>query len=191
MTQTPQITLMAFLEVLTRCYKRPKMLALNQASLSALTSGDWTQTLLHDEIGRGVGWSYHNLARYAPHLRGEYIWILDDDDLCTHLRLIEDLKSISQQNAPQVIFVRMDHGAPIGRLPDDAHWGQRPAWQHIGVSAFIVRRRVWQQHASIMLAGHYGSDFDFISAIWAARPRVYWHDVVAAQVQRISEGQPE
>jgi hypothetical protein len=71
-----------FLEVLTRCYRRPGLLAANQASLRAQTCADWTQTLLVDEEGRGIAWSYVNMAGYAPHLVGEYVWILDDDDLC-------------------------------------------------------------------------------------------------------------
>ena len=38
------------IEVLTRCYKRPHMLAANQASLDAQTDDDWQQTLLVDDV---------------------------------------------------------------------------------------------------------------------------------------------
>ncbi len=34
-------------------------------------------------------------------------------------------------------------------------------------------------------------DYTFIAHVWAAEPRVYWHDVIASRIQRCSEGKPE
>jgi hypothetical protein len=84
----------------------------------------------------------------------------------------------------------MDHGK-MGVKPDNGYWGKPPEGGHIGVSAYVTRRDVWQQHAGAFLSAHYASDFDFISAVFASRPAVYWHDVVASRVQRISHGAPE
>lgn len=186
---------MPFLEVLTRVYKRPQMLAANQASLDDQTNDDWEQTLLVDEVGRGVGWSYEQLTAYAPKLTGEYIWLLDDDDLCVYPALVADLKAIVAvasvaAHVPDVVMVRMDHGER-GVLPPDRFWGLPPRQAAIGCSAYIVRRAVWQAHAGALAPGHYASDFDFIEAIWQSRPRVYWWDIVASRVQRISYGRPE
>lgn len=183
---------MAFLEVLTRVYKRPQMLAVNQASLDAQTDDDWEQTLLADEVGRGVGWSYEQLAAYADHLTGEYIWLLDDDDLCVYPTLVAELKAIAAAQDPDVVFVRMDHGER-GVLPPDQFWGKPPRQGCIGCSAYIVRRAVWQVHAHVLAPGHYASDFTFIQAIWQHMPRwrFYWWDIIASRVQRISYGRPE
>lgn len=181
---------MAFLEVVTRVYKRPTLLAANQASLDGQSDGDWEQTLLTDAVGRGVGWSYEQLATYAPQLTGDYIWLLDDDDLCVYPDLVAELKAIAAQHDPDVVFVRMDHGER-GVLPTDKFWGRPPFQGCIGCSAYIVRRAVWQQHANAFCPGHYASDFDFIQAIWQDRPRVAWWDIVASRVQRISYGRPE
>lgn len=180
-----------FLEVLTRCFRRPGLLAANQASLAAQTCADWTQTLLVDEEGRGIAWSYANMAAYGPRLAGEYVWILDDDDLCVRATLTAELRELAERLDPDVIMLRMDHGA-LGVLPDDARWGQRPQCGRIGVSAFVVRRATWQECAGAMVSGAgYTADYALIEAIWDSTPRVVWHDVVASRVQRISRGEPE
>lgn len=176
------------LEVLTRVNDRPTMLAANQASLQAQTDADWLQTLLVDDIGRGVGWSYDNLAAYAPNLVGQWVWILDDDDLCICPTLVAQLRAITRNmKQPDVVFVRMDHG-PLGVLPEPKFWGRFPVQGHIGVSAYIVRRDVWRAHAHAMTPGCYTSDYRFIAAIWESAPRVVWHDCIASRVQRISHG---
>lgn len=178
-----------FLQVLTRCYQRPGLLIGNMASMAAQSSDDWEQTLLVDTVGRGIGWSHSNLAAHAPLLRGEYIWILDDDDECVDPNLVEELRTIAAEHAPDVIVVRMDHGH-FGVQPDAAHW-QKPAREgHLGVSACIVRRAVWQAHAAAWTE-RYAGDFDFFAAIFAGDPEVYWHDVIASRVRRISYGAQE
>lgn len=176
-----------FLEVLTRCYKRPAMLAVNMASLENQTDQDWEQTFLIDTVGRGIGWSYQNLAAYAPELTGAYIWILDDDDVCARVELVGELKAIAWvHDRPDVIMVRMDHG-PLGVLPGPLGWLGRPAQGDIGVSAYIVRQDVWKAH-SAAFGAHYAGDYDFIASVFDSEPRIYWHDVIASRVQRISKG---
>lgn len=179
-----------FLEVVTRCYKRPMMLARNQASLQVQTCNDFKQTLLVDTLGLGLGWAAENLGMYAPHLVGEYIWLLDDDDECIRPTLVEELKEIVYFSHPDVIMLKMDHG-PLGILPPAKDWGRDVALGRVGCSAFVVRRKVWQEYATAWLPGMYHSDFNFIAAVLESSPRVYWHDVVASRVQRISRGKPE
>lgn len=179
-----------FLEVVTRCYKRPAMLRRNQAGLQAQTCADWKQTLLVDGIGRGIEWASENLGMYGPMLVGRYIWLLDDDDECICPTLVTELKEIAEAHNPDVIMLKMDHG-PLGILPRPVDWGQGVTLGGVGCSAFVVRREVWQAHATAWLPGAYHSDFNFIAAIFASQPLVYWHDRVASRVQRISQGQPE
>lgn len=178
---------MAFLEVVTRCYKRPAMLRHNRASLARQTCGDWSQTMLVDEVGRGVAWAYEQLATFTP--TGDYVWILDDDDLCLDDDLVKDLKTIVHWVPFDVVMLKMDHGGWI--LPDKFTWERAPQLAHIGVSAFVVSRATWLAHRHVFAPGRYESDFDFISAVFAANPGVFWHDTIASQVQRVSKGAPE
>lgn len=181
---------MPFLEILTRHYtKRPNMLAANQASLATQTDADWVQTLLVDDVGRGVAWANANLGTVASRLVGDYIWILDDDDLCTCPTLVEELKQIVVLVAPDVIFLRMDHG-PLGVLPSDQDWRKAPRWGGIGMSAFVVRRAIWQQHAHAWREV-YEADYRFIDDVWQGQHHVYWHDIVASRITRRSVGRPE
>lgn len=178
-----------FLEILTRTYQRPNLLAANKASLQRQTNqGWWRQTFLDDKEGRGVGWSYSNMAAYASNLEGLYVWILDDDDVCICDTLINDLEEIVASHNPDVIMLKMDHG-PRGILPGKS-WQQRPVLGDIGCSAFVVRREVWQAHAQYFTPD-YNGDFAFISSIFDEDYEIYWHDCVASKVQRISDGQPE
>jgi hypothetical protein len=181
---------MAFLQVLTRCYRRPRMLWRNIRSLEAQSDNDWVQTLLVDGEGRGVGQAQASLANYAPYLRGDYIWILDDDDECIDDHLVESLKSVAAAWPPDLIMVRMDHGNHR-ILPDDVHWHLRPVLSYVGASAYIVRRDVWQRHAPAFGSARYTSDFDFINAVFENDPDVYWHNQIASRVQQIGLGRPE
>jgi hypothetical protein len=182
---------MPFLEVVTRCYRRPTMLKANIASLNAQTDGDFIQTLLPDDEGRGVAWSFAHLGEYAPRLVGVYVWILDDDDMCTRPSLVAELKQIAAASNPAVIMLRMDHKSR-GVLPSDSDWKRPPQLGGIGCSAYVVRRDVWQRHAHIFTTNsHYSSDFDFIQDIFTCDYRIAWHKVVASEVQRISMGEPE
>ncbi len=181
---------MPFLEILTRTFNaRPRLFAAHCASLAAQTDQDFVHTLLVDDAGRGIAWATENMAAYAPRLVGDYVFVLDDDDVLTLPTFVAGLKQIAILNAPDVIMVRMDHGA--GRILPSARWGKSPRVGEIGCSAFVVRRDVWQAHAHAWLPGEYISDFKFISAVWQSRPVVYWWDVVASRVQVQSMGKPE
>ena len=159
-------------------------------SLVGQTDSDWEQSFLVDEVGRGVGWAQEQLADYAEFLTGSYIWILDDDDKCVRDTLVAELKGIVRVYDPDVIMLRMDHG-PRGVLPEPGFWGKKPACGHCGCSSFVVRREVFQAHAEAWRSARYVSDFDFITAVFESGARVFWHEVIASQVQRIGLGEME
>lgn len=179
---------MAFLEVITRTYKRPTMLRRCKESLPGHSPGELRHTVLNDPIGRGVGWANGRLATHTPNAR--YVWILDDDDECVHSTLLVELKRIAAQEDPELIMLRMDHG-PRGVLPTVLTWGLAPVHGRIGCSAFVTRSDLWMKHRHVWAGARYYSDFEFISAAFADARNVYWHDVVASRVQRISLGMPE
>jgi hypothetical protein len=175
---------MALLEILTRCYKRPAMLAANRAALQRQSSPDWTQTLLVDSDGIGIAATYERLASYEP--GGDYVWILDDDDICVYDDLVADLHDIAYAHDPDLVMIKMDHSGFI--LPDKFTWQKPPQLGHIGVSAFVVKRKIWMRHRSAFVPGCHHSDFNFISDIFGRDYEVYWLDVVASKTQNGAHG---
>lgn len=167
------------LEILTRhLVGRELGLAANQASLRSQTSPNWFQTLLVDEVGRGVPWANKNLGEYGPFLKGDYIWILDDDDICVDDTLVEEIESIAILQQPSCIIVKGVIGNH-GVLPEDNYWRLPPVYGHIGVSNFIIRRDIWQRYASSWperIAG----DYAFIRAVYEGEKDTdwYWYDAV-------------
>lgn len=179
---------MAFLEIITRCYKRPEMLKANRASMPEHAPGELIHTLLPDPHGHGVGWANARLARFYP--SANWVWILDDDDMCVRPSLLAELQQIVAAEDPDLIMLRMDHG-PRGVLPDDLTWGLRPTYGRIGCSGFVTRKDLWLAARHVWAGGRYHSDYEFIAAAFDAAQAVAWHDVVASRVQRISLGMPE
>lgn len=180
---------MPFLEILTRhLSSRPTLFERNQASVDQL-GGDWVQTILIDDNHQGVNWANRQLRDYGPDLIGDYIWILDDDDVCIRPTLVEELQAIAAESDPDVIMMRMDHG-PRGILPDGDHWGGLPAHGHIGCSAYVVRRSLWQACADAWRDVYY-ADYEFATALFAQDPAVEWFDVIASRVQQIGLGRSE
>lgn len=162
----------------------------NVAALRAQSDADYEQIFLVDTVGFGIGASYQRLAHHQP--RGDWVWVLDDDDECTYPGLVADVRRIAaEQPEVCVIMARMDHGGSLGVLPDALVWGKSPVLGHLGVSSYIVRRDVWMRHAHAFGSGHYASDYDFIAHVWRDSPAVYWHDVIASRCNRISRGAPE
>jgi hypothetical protein len=128
---------------------------------------------------RGVAWAVANLATVEAH--GDWVWILDDDDECIDPCFVAGLRSWCVD--ADVVMVRMDHGEPLGILPDDGTWEREPQLGHVGTSAFVVRRDVWNLFRPLWQPFYYG-DFLFIHGLWGAGLRFVWWDTVASKTQR-------
>jgi glycosyltransferase involved in cell wall biosynthesis len=181
---------MAFLDVIVRTFgRRPVLLERNLASLAALEDTDWRRVLVVDDQARGCAWANRNLA--TVDVAGEYVWVLDDDDLCCRPSLLGELRTIAAaENWPDVIMVRAFHER-FGLLPSDANWQQRPVRGNVGWSCFIVRASVWHVHRQAIVE-RYDADFWWIDHLWQQPGlRWYWHDVTAAWYPQQSIGAPE
>lgn len=180
---------MPFLEIITRHYvRRPNLIKDNFASLDRQTCDDWVQTLLVDEVGRGVEWANYQMGQYGPCLIGDYVWVLDDDDVCLSETFVADMKRIAQEHNPDVIISRID---AKGVIPPDKHWKQAPVVTQIGMACFVVRREVWQAHAHKFWP-KLAADFNFINDVWlAGKYKWHWHDQVVMKIQQVGRGRPE
>jgi hypothetical protein len=164
------------------------MLTRNLASMAAQTCDDWEQMLLVDTQGVGVPLAQRVLAEQGRYLAGDYVWVLDDDDECVRPTLVAELAGIAHDHKPDVVMVKMQRNG--ADLPEPDYWGQTPVVGHITCSGYIVRRELWRACADAW-GERYTGDYDFIAAVFEQDPEVYWHDVVASAVQRISHGEPE
>ena len=177
---------MTFLSVVTRCYKRPDMLAKNKASLRGQTDQDFEQLFIVDEVGRGIGWANQSLATAAP--AGDYVMVLDDDDLLTDYRAIELLK-VAATDEPELVIFKAHHG-PLGVLPSATVWEKRPIRGNIGGCDFISRRDVWEKHITAFGTMACG-DYHYLRSLWQDEPEVVWLNEQLAAVQQIGKGRPE
>ena len=177
---------MAFLTVVTRSYKRPQALARCVQSVACQSDPDVEHVIVHDALGRGIGWSQENL-RNVP-IGGEWVYVLDDDDYLIDDRFIENLKVLVAERNPEVVFVKMDMLWSI--LPPKTANG--PLLGQIAVSCFVVKRAVWLEHVNDFQPIYEG-DYTFIRAVWDCekRHRRAWLDRVVARVGQVSHGQPE
>jgi glycosyltransferase involved in cell wall biosynthesis len=177
-----------FLSVVTRCYKRPSFLEKNQASLEMQTMTNYEQILIIDEEGRGLHAANMSLADAYP--SGEYVLVLDDDDVLVDPAALEMLQCfVEQEQRPGLIFFKADHG-PLGTLPDSIVWGKRPIHGRVGSCDFISRRDIWEKHIPAFGAPS-GGDYAYLFSVWQDGPCVAWLDKKLAAVQRISNGRAE
>ena len=177
-----------FLQVITRTFgKRPAMLARNAESLAAQTDPDFSHTIVMDDQARGCEWANRNLATVPATC--EYVWVLDDDDLCCRPGLVAELKEIVRKEQPEVIMLRAYHGE-FGTLPSDANWQKEPVLCNVGWSNAVIRADVWNRHRE-QITDVYAADYYFLVYLWHVALRWYWHDVTAAYYPQRSIGAAE
>lgn len=169
------------LEVVTRHLPgRPTYLRANMYSVRAM--GETVrQTILPDDVGRGVGWANTQMREFDP--VGDYVWMLDDDDMATCPNLSECVEQLAARFDPDLIMLRMDHGFPFGVLPSRDDFGQRlPDEGGIGVSAFITKRAHWLRNRACW-GDRYAGDYDFIKRAFETADVICWHDCIASRCQ--------
>lgn len=185
---TQQLEPIPFLEVLTRTFgQRPMCLSRCRESLDLLRDPDWVQRLIVDDGARGVAWANRNLSTVEA--RGRWVWLLDDDDLCSDAELIAHLRGVVAAEKPDVVAVRVYHGR-WGMLPPCDLWGQGPVHGKIGPSNVIVRQEVWNRYRDAWPAD-YAGDYHFISALWGGGLRWSYLPIIAAYQPAQNYGKPE
>ena len=165
---------MPFLSVITRCYKRPTLLARNVASLEAQTDPDYEQLFIVDEIGRGIPWANQALATAEP--IGDYVLVLDDDDILRLPQAIDNLKGAAIDSPDIILFKVSSYN--LGILPPLGLWGKRPQMGQITTSNFISRNDIWKKHVGSFNAGNNDDfgDYMYISAVWEDVSSIFWLD---------------
>lgn len=180
---------MPFLSIVTRCYKRPTMLEKNIASVKEQTDQDYEHIFLVDMDGHGVSWANHQFYRHRDKPVGDYIYMLDDDDMLTEPTAIERFKEITKSK-PDLVMCKFDCG-PWGVLPSPGMWiNQWPKLTKVGTPCFITRRDVWYDNIRHFCQPTAG-DYYFLATIWPNLKSIEWLDLIVGKVQQIGQGRPE
>ena len=176
-----------FLSVVTRTYKRPRLIRQCIAILREQTDHDFEHIVKEDEIGLGSDGAARLLWETADEVHGEYVYLCDDDDLIIDRDLVANLKTIANDGDPDVVMVKVEH-APGLVLPLD--WRAPPKRHGIGGSGVIVKRQLFVDNIR-QFATRQDGDFDYVEAVYRAADNVYWYDRVVLQCQQRGNGNPE
>ena len=178
---------MSFLEVMTRTFvgRRPDFLLRCHLSLRQLESDDWTHHVLMDDRPMGVAHANRKLADHEA--RGEWVWVLDDDDVCCYPGLIDDVRWFARTACPDAVIVRARWAQRDLVLPPDDLWGERLVEGKVGTPCVITRRDIWNQYR-VNWGCRYAGDFDYINGLFDAGLDIAWLDVVAAEVPAVNLG---
>jgi len=185
---------MPFLSILTRTYQRPEALKQCKRSVAMQADQDLEHLILRDTVGVGCIEAYRLLLNVQP--RGEYVMILDDDDLLASPWFVSDLKAAARAYDPDVIVFKM-RCEELGILPDAFVWQQKPIHGHIGGPNVAVKLHVWDACIwSIVTDGEggdpvYHSDLVYLKEVWAYTKRIHWMDKIQVVVSRVSRGAME
>lgn len=179
-----------FLTVLTRCHpQRPKCLERNVACIASL--GDGIQHLLLRPVKEpnkatarenavAVGPLIH-LA--APHIQGEWVMQLDDDDILAtpfFLKIIK--KEIAKDHRIDMFIFKCDLGGRI--LPPLGDWHRRELkLANIAGPNIMVKKEIYDQASAEWLRPVYESDFYYIEKCYRIAKRPKWLDIIGTKSQ--------
>lgn len=175
-----------FLSVYTPTYRRPKMLALNELSVSQQTV-PVDHVIVHDTVGIGVDGMFADIPNHADKPVGQYVMVLSDDNMLLDGDFAADLElEAARADYPDVIVFKGKIDGSVQPLA----WACEPVFEQIDLSCFAVTVDVWRRYADAW--GHrYEGDFDFIHRLWADGLRFHWWDRLAFRALMISRGAPE
>jgi hypothetical protein len=182
-----------FLTIITRCFKRPNGLSKNQSSIAELSDQDFEQIFITDSEGVGLAEANKSFGFVNDLIEGKYVFLLDDDDFITNPEMISELKKISDEYDPDVIFFRMTikNNQNGNYYPTtELCWGNKPIIARIGGSCFVVKSEVYKKFIHHFAKPRCG-DFYFIEAVFNSGAKVYWHDVKMCETGKVSRGKPE
>lgn len=165
-----------FLTVVTRCYKRPLALQKNIRSLKSQTDKDYEQVFIVDTKGLGLAAADQALGKYRDINCGDYIMVLDDDDMIIDNHFIEKLKKVKDTSSPDVIIWRgkFFNGREVFP-PVNKFWGVRPVKCNIGSFSYCMSHKLYTKYVGTCRTGATG-DFDFINAVFNSpeKPKIEW-----------------
>lgn len=181
-----------FLSIVTRhYYKRPNMYKLCCESVDRQKDQDLEHIILRDDIGVGFaranGFFYENRDK----VKGDYVFMLDDDNVLITDDFVTDLKEIVKIHSPEMIFIRNLIDGVL--YPSSRYvWGKdKLIINHIDTANVVVKKELWQKHIINFLQRKAG-DFFFIDSVFRTKPKIYWQDKIYSKSLMVgSKGESE
>ena len=170
------------LTILTRTFQRPTLLKRNQDSLAKQTCQDFQQELLNDTKGLGAGGSGMLLQKKA--IKGDYVWVLDDDDYIIDPEFIQKLKDKIESIQPDVIIC---YAKRFGKIMPDLLPLELAHCTGINI---VVSKAVWMKHRKDW-STRYEGDWDFINAVIQDNPKIEYIKEPMLMIDRQSLGLSE
>jgi len=177
-----------FMTFVTRCYKRPKALKKCKASIQAQTDQDFEHIFIVDEIGQGIGWANKQFYTHRKRVRGEYVYLVDDDAYITDPNFVAAIKKVAAEQAPDVIMVKLYIYSK--EYPTPEVWEKYPIRGKIAGGCICVTNKVYQDY--IQNFGHpKAGDYYFIKSVFDAKGlKIVWLDRNVKSTGRM-RGRPE
>ena len=172
-----------FMSFVTRCYKRPRKLAQCITSIISQTDKDFEHVLIKDDVGRGLEWANKQLYEHRERVKGEYVYICDDDDQVSDISFVAVIKEIARELAPDVIMTKLLRRGK--QYPTAETWGKDPVKGKIAVGCICAKNEIYQKHINAFGKSRAG-DYYFIKNVFEEDYKIHWLDriVMAATVGR-------
>lgn len=172
------------------------MLADAIRSVQSQTNDWWEHLFLVDQNKRGLHWANRQFFVHREHVRGDYVFILDDDGRLEDPCFVECLEAfVSRHDYPDVVLTQSlapAKGGGFHHLPLSHVWeldwgaGERPERWMGHAYNYVVRAEVWQETIEAFgKAPLTGGDAFFGTALCQGDYRIEKMDrVVAKSMQR-------
>jgi len=186
-----KLTHKPFLTIVTRVMagKRNGLFAKHKQSISALNSTDYEQIFVIDRHQSGLLAANTSFQFVKP--KGEFVYLLDDDDFIVEHDFVDLLKT---KRDADVIFFKMKILTGDGDqiYPKPQSWGTRqPKRGQIGGSCFAVKRWVYERYIHHFAHPSFG-DWNFITKVLSDNDvKIELIDTMMAETGKVSRGQAE
>jgi len=181
-----------FLTVVTRCCRRPKMLAENIASVKAQTCHDVEQVFIVDRERKGIQAADRALNENKHRVAGQYVYILDDDCMLLDPDFVASVRKVVEAEAPDVVMVksRRPPGKPSMQpiVPTKAVWGGKPRHGSTNCLCYVIRAELWKEYIYMFGKKPWGGDWWFLEAVLKTKPSMYWLDRIVADCRQLGRG---
>ena len=181
--------------------KRTKQLERLQGSLSIVRQDMSQNLIIPDSVQAGLYESAKLMVAQKEEAKGYYVWILDDDDICSYPALPYHLETIRQDYDSDVIVVKHLIRKFEGTehiLPEEKIWVERNfqgfVRGNIGCPGFIVKNWIYKEfihHFAINIKSCL--DWHYLAAVRDAILKdglsTYWLDAIAMEVPKKGGGQ--
>lgn len=184
-----------FLTIITRVMegKRNGLFKQHDESVKALNGMDFQQIFIIDPVHVGMLNANASFQLARPHVEGEWVYLLDDDDFFKHPNFINLIKAESAKGQDVIIFkMKILTGDGDQIYPKPQSWRSRePKRAQIGGSCFVVKKWVFDKYIH-HFAKHSFGDWHFITEVLKDKNvKATWLDVMMAETGKVSRGNPE